>query len=167
MASSATRHGLQAVAAACLAAAYLWAGQWLVLPALVVLGAGWVLIGRNSTARASRWLLAGTTGLAAIGAVMDLSMILIVVGIVAGLAAWDLSDFDATLKSSARAVDRSRLMSLHMRWLVPALAAGMLLALLASISNLDLPFAVAAASAAILVLSVTRAAGQLMGAQRE
>ena len=91
----------------------------------------------------------------------------IVVGIVAELAAWDLSDLEATLQSSARAVDRSRLMSLHMRWLMPALAAGMLLALLASISNLDLPFAAAAALAAILVLSVTRAAGQLMGAQRE
>jgi hypothetical protein len=166
--SSALRfhYGLQAVAAASLAAAYLWAGQWFVLPALAVLGIGWILIRRNSTAGASRWLLASVTALAAIAAVMDLSMILIVMGTVAALAAWDLVDFHSALQISARATDRIRLTHLHMKWLPVAVGSGMLLALLASIASFELPFAAAAALAVILVISLTRAARQLMGATR-
>jgi hypothetical protein len=160
------RYGLHTVAIACIAAAYLLASLWVILPALALLGVGWFLLRRNLVAGSSRWLLAGTTGLAAIGAMMDLAMILIVVGMVAALAAWDLEDFDATLQDSARAVDRSRLMHLHMKWLLVALGSGMPLALLASIGKLDLPFAVAAALAVVLVVSLTRAAQQLMGAKR-
>ena len=52
------RHGLHAVAVACLAAAYLLADQWLILPALAVLGIGWILLRRSSLVGASSWLLA-------------------------------------------------------------------------------------------------------------
>jgi len=167
MASSvALRYGLHAVATACIAAAYLWVGQWFILPALAVLAMGWILFRRSSAAGASRWLLAGTTALAAIGAVMDLSMILMVVGVVAALGAWDLADFEETVHGCARAVDRSRLMALHAKWLALALGSGMLLALLATIANLDLPFAAAAALALVLIVSLTRAAQELMGGQR-
>jgi hypothetical protein len=165
-ASLGIRYGLHTVTVACIAVAYLLAGQWLILPALAVLGIGWVVLRRNSKVGASRWLLAGITSTAAIAAVMDLPMILIVVGLVAALAAWDLADFDATLRSCARAVDRSRLMRLHMRWLLPAVGAWMLWALLASIARFDLPFAAAAALAVALVVSLTRAAQRLMGATR-
>ena len=160
------RHGLHAVAVASLAAAYLLTDQWLILPALAVLGIGWILLRRSSLVGASSWLLAGATGLAAIAAVMDLPMILIVVGLVAELAAWDLEEFETTLQGSARVVDRTRFMHLHMKWLLLALGSGMLLALLASSASVNLPFAAAAALAVILVVSLTRAAEQLMGTKR-
>ena len=160
------RHGLHAVAVACLAAAYLLADQWLILPALAVLGIGWILLRRSSLVGASRWLLAGTTALAAIAAAMDLPMILIVLGLVVELAAWDLEEFETTLQASARVVDRTRFRHLHMKWLLLALGSGMLLALLASSASVNLPFAAAAALAVILVVSLTRAAEQLMGTKR-
>jgi hypothetical protein len=160
------RYGLHTMTVACIAAAYLLAGQWFILPAFAVLGIGWVVLRRNSKAGASRWLLAGTTSTAAIAAIMDLSMILIILGLVAALAAWDLADLDSTLRSCARAEDRSRLMHLHMKWLLPAVGSGMLLALLASIAHFDLPFAAAATLAVILMVSLARAAQQLMGAKR-
>jgi hypothetical protein len=154
------RSGLHTVTVACIAAAYLLEGQWFILPAFAVLGIGWVVLRRHSKAGASRWLLA------AIAAIMDLSMILIILGLVAALAAWDLADLDSTLRSCARAEDRSRLMHLHMKWLLPAVGSGMLLALLASIAHFDLPFAAAATLAVILMVSLARAAQQLMGAKR-
>jgi hypothetical protein len=160
------RYGLQTVTVACIGAAYLLAGQWFILPALALLAIGWFLFQRSSIAGASRWLLAGAIGLAVIAAMMHLSMILIVIGVVAAVAAWDLADFDAVVQACARPVDRSRLVGLHTKWLVLALGSGMFLALLASIGSLQLPFAVAAALALILVASLTRAAQQLMGARR-
>ena len=97
---------------------------------------------------------------------MDLSIALIVPGIVAALAAWDLDELEATVRSCARAVDRTRLTSLHTKWLALALGSGMVLALLASIGNLQLPFALAAALAVILAVSLTRAARELTAGGR-
>jgi hypothetical protein len=164
--SAGIRYGLQAAAAACVAAAYLLAGQWFILPALAVLELGCILFRRSSRAGASRWLLVGTTGLAAMGGVMGLSMVMIVVGVVAALGAWDLDDFEPTLQGCARPVDRVRLSRLHIKWLALALASGLLLALVGWMANLDLPFAAAAALAVIMIISLTRAAGILMSAER-
>ena len=159
--STTTRNALLLVSVLCLATAYVLEGFWQIAPALLACLGIWVLLRRQSVGWRASGLLLGYVALAAFGIVSNLNVALLLVGTTAALGAWDLTNFEETLRVALNPETGSLLQRLHLRALSIALAAGMLLSLLAYSARLNLPFAGAVALALILVASITAAGQQL------
>jgi hypothetical protein len=137
------------ISTGCFAAGYLLAGYWLVVPALVLLIASWVL----SSRRPAFWLaavsLVSSLILAAVGVALDISLVLIVIATTMALVSWELVQFKHSSTRKAPAQPNTAFEKHHLRSLLLAASAGLILALLTTFINLQLPFGVVA----ILVLA--------------
>jgi hypothetical protein len=130
------------ISTGCLAAGYLLAGFWLVVPALILLVASWVLASQRPIFWLSALSLVGSVVLAATGVAFDFSPILMVIASTATLVSWELIQFKHNTTKSTLAVHNSLLEKFHLRSLVSAASAGLVLALLATFINLRLPFGI-------------------------
>jgi hypothetical protein len=81
------------IAAACLGAGYILGGTWLILPAFLGMALFWVVMKKRSVFWSASGLLVVYVFLAAIGVTVNLSLPLMVIGINASLASWDLTHF--------------------------------------------------------------------------
>ncbi len=149
------------IAVACLATAYLLAGYWTILPVLAAMAVPWLLFGRFSASRRASFLLIAFVGLSLVGVVLKLSIMLLIPGIIAALAAWDLASFAEILSTAISADHGQRLWRQHLQALVVALALGLILALAAALSSISLPFAVVALIALVLVAALVEAVQRL------
>ena len=143
----------------CLAAGYLAAGFWLIIPVLLAIFLLWLTVRRKSAFWSASILLLASVLLAAIGITIGLSLILMIIACSAALISWDLIQFnDRMVESSSHTAD-ALLEKYHMQALAYAASAGLLLALIGSSISLNLPFAV------IILLALTTVGGLIFGLQ--
>jgi hypothetical protein len=107
--------------------------------------------------------LAGWVGLATFGAWQELPAAWMLLGVVAALAAWDLSHFAARLRSAGAVPQATELTRMHLRRLAVVVAAGLLLGGIALGVRVEMTFGwaiLAAALAVVGVSSLIRAGGE-------
>jgi hypothetical protein len=137
---------LWAGAGLCIAIGLLWLGsQWR--------GADW----------ASDPCLAGWVALGAFGAWQALPAGLMLLGIVAALAAWDLDHFASRLRRAGHVAQRPELARAHLRQLAVVAAIGLALGTIALGLRVELTFGWALLAAGLAIYSLSR----LIGAGRD
>lgn len=160
------RNSFLLMSTACFATAYSVSGHWPIAAVLLLCPLFWFLLRGQSVLWRSSCLLTASVVLAAVGVMLDVSAALMAVAITAALAAWDLVNFDETLKLSLIPEVRKSLVQSHLRSLFMAVATGMLLALSASLVRLELPFAATGALALVLIAALMSAAPRMLGLDR-
>lgn len=132
------------ISTGCLAAGYLIAGYWMIVPALLLLVISWVF----SSQRSAFWLAAvsllGYVILAAVGIIVNLSLVLMIIACTLALVNWELIQFKHSTARNSQARSNSALEKYHQRSLALAASSGLALALFSSFINIQLPFGVVA-----------------------
>lgn len=103
--------------------------------------------------------LAGWVGLAAFGAWQGLPAGLMLLGVVAALAAWDLGHFAARLRDAGAITPPSELTRDHLRRLAGVAGAGLLLGSIALGVRVELTFGWALLAAALAIIGLSRLIG--------
>jgi hypothetical protein len=139
----------------------LWAGAGLCIAiGLLWLGGQW---------RGADWVadpcLAGWVGLAAFGAWQGLAAGVMLLGVGAALAAWDLGHFAERLQRAGRVAQRSELTRAHLRQLAIVEMIGALLGAIALGLRLELTFGWALLLAGLAIYSLSRLIGAGPGVQ--
>ncbi len=160
------RNACLLISIACLTAGYLLGGYWLILPLMLAMAGFLFALRRQSPFLQSSALLVGYVALAAIGIELRVSMALLIPGVSAALAAWDLAYLAETIEMAADPESIARLRRAHLQPLLIAVGGGMVLASLATIVRLDLPFGLVGALALLLVASLTRLGPQIRDTAR-
>ncbi len=154
------------LAAVLLIAASISASPWFALLAPAMLGVFWYLLRSLPLTWRSSAVLGGYAGLAAAGMVVGLTEVTLLLGVVAALAAWDLTSLAGTLAVASSPGHLDRIERMNLRALSLAVGLGLLLALLALFARLDLPFIAVGALALGLLASLTRLAQQMRAMRR-
>ena len=102
---------------------------------------------------------AGSVALAAFGTWLGLAAGWMLLGVVAALAAWDLSHFAARLRSAGASAPPPELTRAHLRQLAIVVAAGVLLGGIALGSRVELSFGWALLAAALAIIGLSRLIG--------
>ena len=144
-----------ATATVCLSLAYLLSGYWLIILVFLAMTLFWKLLKNRSIFRTSSALLALFVVLAAIGVTVDLSTPLILIASTAALTNWDLTNFVHSVTDNQREEMKQRLENFHLRSLAVASSAGLLLSLITSYANFELPFGVALLLVLIAIGGIT------------
>jgi hypothetical protein len=137
--------------AGCIAAGYLMAGAWVIIPILLGLAFLCFFAGRASRPRGASTMLIGVVSVAAFGVTAGLSFSLMLTGTVIALASWDLLLLGGDLDRVEKGDGNSRWEVDHLRLLAIALVVGWILATLSLAVRLTLPFIVAALMAVFSV----------------
>ncbi len=149
------------LAASALILAYALGALWLPAAAILIFGLAWI-VGQRLGWRWVAWLMVGSSVVAAaVGAWLDLSPVLLVVGLIAALSAWDLDGFARQLKRVDAVEQKQVLQRRHLRRLLLADGLGLLLAVLAVTVQVDLSFGLALILGLIALLGLSRAIGFL------
>jgi hypothetical protein len=112
-----------------------WMVAVAIVPALL-----WAAAHRRRPALAADALLAAFVVLAGVGLWSGISAGWMVTSVAAGLAAWDLAHFEHRLVLAGNVEGRDRLERRHLIHLVPTVAVGLVLALVAAHGRLNLGF---------------------------
>lgn len=126
-----------------LAGAYALMGGWAFAGAVIAVGALWAFGMRRRAMGLVSAGLAGLIALAAFGLAQGLPAMPVLLAGVLALAAWDMARLLRRLESVAHIEDRDLLIRRHLRQLAGVCAAGLLIALAASVIRLNLSFAAA------------------------
>lgn len=145
----------------CLAGAYMLGGYWLIWPAIIAM----LAFGMTARGQSAFWpatsLLAVYVLLAVLGIIIRASMLLIVVGCIFALAAWDLADFDGSMLAEAPPKARASLQKNRLQSLV--IMAGISLLLMGATYwlRLQLPFGIIVALVVLVTGSILYAVHRL------
>jgi hypothetical protein len=138
----ALKHYHSYCAAACLGAGFIPGGYWPILPAFLVMMLFWVVMKKRSAFWSASSLLLVYVFLAAIGMAINLSLPLMLIGCIAALASWDLTLFNQSMVGNPLLETKVSLEKYHLRSLTAMCGSSLLLALIASLINLQFPFGV-------------------------
>jgi hypothetical protein len=143
------------------AAGYALAARWAEALLCALVGAGWLAAarGRLGWGMSAGFLL--LVGLCAFGALSRVPPGWGLVGVVAALAAWDLSAFAGRLARAGHVVDEPALWRAHLRRLGPLLGAGLALGTVALLLRLNLSFGWALLLGIVAVVALSRAVASL------
>jgi hypothetical protein len=126
--------------ALCLAAGFMLAGYWLILPVLLAIFLLWFLARNKAVFWSASGLLLAMIALAAIGILLGLSRVLMLVACTAALVSWDLIQFTHSIPGIPQRESEAALERYHLQSLALTAFPGFLLAVIGSYVNLDLPF---------------------------
>ena len=129
-----------AIATLSLFVGYLLAGYWWILPVQLVVIFCWGFTKNNEKFNPASALLFVYILLAAIGISLNLSAVLMILACSTALASWDLIHFERSIAGDRVHKENASLANHHIRSLALAISVGMLLALIAFLINLQLPF---------------------------
>ena len=157
--SSGPRLTAAAIALAALlpAAGYALAARWFEALAAVVVGAAWLAGSRGRMVWVANLAFLSLVALAAWAVLGGLAPAWGLAGLLAALAAWDVSAFGARLGGEARVVGERALWSGHLRRLGAALAAGLALGAAALLLRVEIGFGWALALGIVAVVALSRA----------
>jgi hypothetical protein len=150
-----------ALAGLTLALGYLGGGLWIGAAASLALCGLWLLGLWRGWHRLDPAGLAGLIGLAGIGVWFTRPPGLMLLGVVAALAGWDLARFAQRLRAVGQIEGVEALGRAHLRRLALAGAAGLLLGVLALVIRVSLSFGAALLLAALALLGLSRVIGYL------
>jgi hypothetical protein len=149
------------IAASTLIAAYGLGGLWLPGALILLLGALWIL-GQRADWRWLSWLMMILFAItAAVGILLDLTPVLLVVGLIAALSAWDLDEFAHQLRCVDVVEQEQALRRRHLRRLLAADGFGLLFAILALSIQVNLSFGLGVVLGLLALIGLSRAIGFL------
>jgi len=146
-----------ALASALIGPAFVAGGGWIGAAAGLGFGVLWLIGVWRGWQAADTLGLAGFAGLASAGVWLGYVAPLLLAGLVAALAGWDLSRFARRLAGAGRVEGLPGLVRAHLRRLLAALGLGLLLGLAALEIQITLSFAAALLLAACAILGLSRA----------
>lgn len=141
------------------AAGLAWQSAWRGVLAVLACGAVWLLALRGIRAMAGLALTA-TAGLAAFAALLQLNLLPLMAGLVAGACSYDLLALRKRV-ALAEPVEQDRIAMVHLRLLLPGALAGFFVGTLALVLRGTLGFAGLVGLALLSVLLLTRAVQRL------
>jgi hypothetical protein len=144
------------VSLASLAWGYLMGKYWIALPVLLALGILWLVAQRQHWNWVPALGLALIALAAVVGLLLKLPIILMMVGAVCGLLAWDLSDFNRRLYLAAPGDNVLILEQRHLTWLGITAASGVILSTAAILIKLQFSFGLTLLLAFLAALGVVR-----------
>jgi hypothetical protein len=144
------------LAAVLLTLGYAGGGYRIGAAASAIIGSLWLIGLYRGWAGMGTLGLIGLVGMAAAGAsVVALPMLL--AGVAAALAAWDLQRFTRRLDDGGQVLHEPALVRSHIRWSLGAVGAGLLIGLIAPAVHIPLRFGWAILLSALAVFGVSRA----------
>lgn len=146
-------------AASAMAAAYALGGRWLPALAVLLLGALWIAVERTGWSWAASLMLGLFSFAATAGAWQGLNPVLLVVGMVGALSAWDLDHFTRQLRSVDDVEEERSLSRRHLRRLLVVDALGLASAGVALTVRVRLSFGVALVLGLVAILGLSQAIG--------
>jgi hypothetical protein len=145
------------LAASALIAGYGLGALWLPAAAVLVMGVLWIL-GQRAGWSWFAWLMVVLfTGAAAIGTLLDLNRILLTVGLIASVSAWDLDAFARQLRRVDAVEKELALKRRHLRRLLVVDSLGLLIAVLALAVQIKLSFGLALVLGLVALVGLSRA----------
>jgi hypothetical protein len=137
----------------------LWPGA----VAVLLPAAGFLYAGKNRADWVPRLSLVCETGLALAGVLEGVPAILMIAGLAASLACWDLANLANALKADSQEISDRQIERQHLRWLCLALGLGLSLAAIGTLVTLQIPLVVVVLLVVVDVVSlnfVTRYLGR-------
>ncbi len=131
-----------AISIAALSFGYLTIGCWQIIPAILLFALLCGLLYKSNVQWSANIYFAGYTILAGVGIYERIPNVIVIIGIIAALASWDLLQFNKdisenSLPSAILSLERNHLQSLFL-----ALSLGLILALAVNSLQIRIPFAV-------------------------
>lgn len=105
------------ISSGCLIGGYILSGYWLIVPALLAMTIFWLITKNKSTFWSASSLFLIYVFMAALGVIINLSILLMTTGCITALAWWDLTHFEQSINSNpsskiAISLERHHLQSL-------------------------------------------------------
>jgi hypothetical protein len=122
--------------------------------AAVLLGALWLVGWQRDWAWTNTLALAGNVSMAALGILAGSAPIVLMLGVVATLAAWDLFSFSTRLRRTPQVVGAAALVGAHLRRLGMVVGVGLLLGVLSLTVHFGLSFGWALGLALLVALGL-------------
>jgi hypothetical protein len=145
------------LAASALIAAYGLGALWLPAAGILVLAGLW-FVGQQANWPWMSWLMVALfAGAAAFGALLELSPLPLVIGLIAALSAWDLGEFDRQLQRADAVEGEHVLKRRHLRRLLVVDGLGLLCAMVALAVQVRLSFGLALVLGLIALVGLSRA----------
>lgn len=149
------------LATSALAAAYGLGAVWLPMAALFILGAVWIL-GQRAHWGWIGWLMVVLfAGAAAFGTLLELRPVLLAVGLIGAVSAWDLGEFAREVWRADAVEQEETLTRRHLRRLLTVDGLGLLLVLVTMAIEIRLSFGVALLLGLVALLGLSRTIGFL------
>ena len=150
-----------AASALCLAAGYGLAGQLIGVVAAVITGIAWLPARKYPNSGLPLLCFLAAVGSAVAGILTGAPALLMICGSGLALAAWDLLFLDVTLDCTLPGVQTRKYEYDHLRSVVMAVAAGLMVVLFGHFINLRIPFLVLALLVLLAVFSLNRIWGYI------
>jgi len=140
----------------CLMAGYGFAGQWIGGVIALTSGLAWLPARKYPASWIPHLCLITSVGLAVTGQLTGASPLLMICGSGFALAAWDLILLDGALSTHSVVEQSERYELKHIQSLALALGAGLLVAFLGGMLNLQIPFVVMMLFVALVIFGFDR-----------
>lgn len=147
------------LASSTLAVGYGLEGLWLPTAAVLSLGGVWLFAQRAKWGWMAWLMLTLLTLAAAVGASFGVNAVLMLVGLIASLSAWDLDGFVRQLRTVDKVEHESVLQRRHLRRLLVVDILGLLSGILALAVEVELSFALALVLGLVALIALSRAIG--------
>jgi|HigsolmetaAR201D_1030396.scaffolds.fasta_scaffold07843_3 hypothetical protein len=140
-----------------LALGYGLGGQWLGILVSVLMGGLWVVAQHQGWRSIEALGLLVTFGLAAVGVLLELNSFTMLLGIAAGIAAWDIDRFRQRMRAVSTVEDEDALIRHHLQRLAIGLGIGTVLSLIAMGIRIPLGFGWVALIAFLAMFGLSQA----------
>ncbi len=147
-------------------AIYAAAFEYMAVILIVVLGIGWFMLEYTERWGSSTFFFLAFVGLAVVGSLQQMPIVLVLVGFCADLAAWDLSRFRQRIANRVEDNVQPVLVAGHLRTLLTALGTGFALALLPTLINISISFGVLFFIILLMLLTLRLSMGYLHGGEQ-
>jgi hypothetical protein len=127
---------------ACLGGGYAQTSLWLGALAALLPAAGFLFTLKNRADWLPRLCLLCDTGLALAGILEGTAAMLMLAGLTASLACWDLANLENALRTASQGTAGSQIEKKHLQWLFLALGLGLSLAAIGTLVMLQIPLIV-------------------------
>ena len=158
--------GLVIVVAVIFATIFAVQGDYLLAALGFALGMMWLAADAKIESDLGTLFFVGFVVLAVIASLNDALLPLILLGMCANLAAWDIARFRARLAGQKAQENHALLKARHVRLLAVVIGAGFLMALLPLFFRLSIPFVMVGAVALITLLMLYQSTRSLHGQRR-
>lgn len=140
----------------CLTAGYGFAGRWIGAVIAITSGLAWLPARKYPVSGLPHLCLITSVGLAVTGQLTGTPPLLMICGSGFALAVWDLILLDGALGTSSSGEQTRRYENKHLQSLALALGAGLLVAFLGGVLNLQIPFVAMMLFVALVIFGFDR-----------
>jgi hypothetical protein len=142
------------ISVVCLGGGYAQSGIWPGALAALLPAAGFLYTLKNHSDWVPRLCLVGDTALALAGILDGAVAILMLAGLTASLASWDLANLENAMRTASQETAGNQIEKKHLQWLFLALGLGLSLAAIGTLITLQIPLIVVVLLVVVDVVSL-------------